>query len=406
MPPFGQSRLAPPLGRFFAIDPPTTDPAIQYDIRRGIRENAPPMGLTCGIVGLPNVGKSTIFNALTAAGIQAENYPFCTIEPNTGIVVVPDLRLGQLDALISSKSVVPTTVEFVDIAGLVKGAAQGEGLGNQFLGNIRETNAIIHVVRCFDDENVVHVDGHTDPARDAETIELELGLADLETVEKKADRVRRVAKSGDKQARAELEFFEALRDHLSAGQPARSFSVPDSLQTTYRETHLLTAKPVLYVANVDEDGLATGNEHSAALEAFANERSAEVVRICGKVEAELSELEDDEKREFLADLGLEEPGLNRLIRAAYELLHLVTFFTAGPKEIRAWTIRAGQTAPQAAGEIHSDFEKHFIRAEVIPFDRYIELGGESEAKAKGMMQVEGKDYIVDDGDVIFFRTSA
>ena len=364
------------------------------------------MGLTCGIVGLPNVGKSTIFNALTAAGIQAENYPFCTIEPNTGVVVVPDPRLGQLDALISSKSVVATTVEFVDIAGLVKGAAQGEGLGNQFLGNIRETTAIIHVVRCFDDENVVHVDGNTDPARDAETIELELGLADLETVEKRIDRVRRVAKSGDKQARAELELFEALRDHLSNDQPARSFAVPDAHAQAFREAHLLTAKPVLYVANVDEDGLGTGNAHSKALEAFAHARGAEVVRICGKVEAELSELEDDEKREFMADLGLEEPGLNRLIRAAYELLELVTFFTAGPKEIRAWTIRRGQTAPQAAGEIHSDFEKHFIRAEVIPFDKYIELGGESEAKAKGVMQVEGKDYLVDDGDVIYFRTSA
>ena len=364
------------------------------------------MGLTCGIVGLPNVGKSTIFNALTAAGIQAENYPFCTIEPNTGVVVVPDPRLGQLDAIISSKSVVPTTIEFVDIAGLVKGAAQGEGLGNQFLGNIRETTAIVHVVRCFDDENVVHVDGSTDPARDAETIELELGLADLETVEKKLDRVRKTAKSGDKQARAEVEFFEGLQGHLSADQPARSFPVPDAMQKTMREAHLLTAKPVLYVANVDEDGLAEGNEHSAALEAFARSRGADVVRICGKVEAELSELEDEEKREFLADLGLEEPGLHRLIRAAYGLLQLITFFTAGPKEIRAWTIRSGTTAPSAAGEIHSDFEKHFIRAEVIAFDRYVDLGGEAEAKARGEMQVEGKDYVVDDGDVIYFRTSA
>ena len=364
------------------------------------------MGLTCGIVGLPNVGKSTIFNALTAAGIQAENYPFCTIEPNTGVVVVPDPRLGQLDALIASKSVVPTTIEFVDIAGLVKGAAQGEGLGNQFLANIRETTAIIHVVRCFDDDNVVHVDGHTDPARDAETIELELGLADLETVEKRIDRSRRVAKSGDKQARAEVEFFEALRDHLSSGQPARSFAVPDVMALAVRDCHLLTAKPVLYVANVDEDGLAKGNAHSEALDAFAHARGAEVVRICGKVEAELSELADDEKREFLADLGFEEHGLNRLIRAAYALLELVTFFTAGPKEIRAWTIRQGTRAPRAAAEIHTDFEKHFIRAEVIAFDRYIELGGEAGAKAKGAMQVEGKEYVVADGDVVFFRTSA
>ena len=364
------------------------------------------MGLTCGIVGLPNVGKSTIFNALTAAGIQAENYPFCTIEPNTGVVTVPDGRLQQLDDLIHSKNVVPTTVEFVDIAGLVKGAAQGEGLGTQFLGNIRETNAIVHVVRCFDDENVVHVDGSTDPVRDVETIELELGLADLETVEKRIDRLKRVARSGDKQAKIDLEMFEQLREHLSGDQPARTFEVADVARHSFDEACLLTAKPILYVANVDEDGLAEGNDYSAALERHASEAGAEVVRICGKVEAELSELDDEEKGEFLADLGITEPGLHRLIRAAYTLLRLVTFFTAGPNEIRAWTIREGTAAPQAAGEIHSDFEKHFIRAEVIPFDTYLECEGEAGAKAKGVMQVEGKEYVVSDGDVVYFRTSA
>lgn len=364
------------------------------------------MALTCGIVGLPNVGKSTIFNALTAAGIQAENYPFCTIEPNTGVVIVPDTRLDELQSIVCSKSVVPTTVEFVDIAGLVKGASKGEGLGNQFLGNIRETDAIIHVVRCFDDDNVVHLDGQTDPARDTETIDIELGLADLETVLKRVDRVRRVAKSGDKNARNELEFFEALSQHLSEGRPAREFKIPDSMRAAFGEAHFLTAKPVLYVANVEEDALAEGNAHSAVLESIASANSTQVVRICGKVEAELSELEDEDKREFLADLGIEEPGLNRLVRAAYTLLELVTFFTAGPQEIRAWTIRKGTAAPQAAGTIHSDFEGHFIRAEVIPFTTYIELEGEAGAKAKGAMQVEGKEYIVADGDVIYFRTSA
>jgi hypothetical protein len=361
------------------------------------------MALTCGIVGLPNVGKSTIFNALTAAGIQAENYPFCTIEPNTGVVTVPDPRIQALDGIVHSKQMIPTTIEFVDIAGIVKGASKGEGLGNKFLANIRETTAIVHVVRCFDDDNVVHVDGAPDPLRDVETIEVELGLADIETIEKRLDRSRKTAKSGDKQAKAEVEFFEALLAHVSEGHPARTFDVPDALARAYRDCFLLTAKPILYVANVDDASLAGGNDYSQALEQHAAEVGAGVVRICGQVEAELSELDDDEKREFLEELGAEEPGLNRLIRAAYELLDLITFFTAGEKEVRAWTIHRGDRAPRAAGTIHSDFEHNFIRAEVIPFTTYVELGGESAAKDKGQMRLEGKDYEMQDGDVVHFR---
>jgi ribosome-binding ATPase len=366
------------------------------------------MGLRCGIVGLPNVGKSTLFNALTAASVPAENYPFCTIEPNAGVVAVPDSRLAALDAIVHSARVVPATVELVDIAGLVRGASQGEGLGNQFLAHIRETHAIALVLRCFEDADVTHVDGSIDPLRDAATIETELALADLDTVERRAERVRRSAKTPGKEgeaARAELELLERLSTHLSAGEAARTLPVPAEAQSSFRDLHLLTAKPVLYVANVDEAGL---RESAAAevVERHAAERGAGAIRLCAKLEAELAELSHEEKADFLGELGLEEPGLDRLARAAYELLELITFLTAGPKEVRAWTVRRGSLAPQAAGEIHSDFERSFIRAEVIPFDDYVACGGEVGARAKGKMRVEGKEYAVQDGDVLHFRVGA
>jgi len=364
------------------------------------------MALRVGIVGLPNVGKSTLFNALTASGIAAENYPFCTIEPNSGIVAVPDARLAALDAIVHSERVVPATVEFTDIAGLVRGASRGEGLGNQFLAHIRETAAIVHVVRCFEDENVVHVDGAPDPARDVETIETELALADLDTLQRRLERVQRQAKSGAKEAKEEVALVEPLLAHVSEGRPARSFPVSDEQRPLFRSLFLLTAKPVLYVANVDEDSLVAGNPHVKTLEERAAAEGAGVVRVSAQVEAELAELAEDERREYLAELGLEEPGLHRLIRAAYELLELITYFTAGEKEVRAWTIRRGTLAPQSAAEIHTDFERTFIRAEVIAFADYVACGGEAGARAKGLLRVEGKEYVVADGDVMHFRVGA
>lgn len=360
------------------------------------------MGFKCGIVGMPNVGKSTLFNALTKAGISAENFPFCTIDPNTGIVPVPDARLEKLADIVSPEKVLPATMEFVDIAGLVAGAAQGEGLGNQFLAHIRETDAIAHVVRCFDDDNVVHVSGRVSPKDDIEIINTELALADLETLERVYDRSKRVSNSGDKDAIAMMALLDKVRDKLEAGLPARAVDLSDDEHKAIREFHFITAKPVLYIANVAEDGL-TDNPFVDVVAAIAAEEGAEVVVVSNQIEAEVAELEDEERAEFLQDLGIEEPGLNRVIRAGYKLLGLQQYFTAGPKEVRAWTIKVGDKAPRAAAAIHSDFEKGFIRAEVVAYEDFVEYKGEQGAKDAGRWRLEGKEYVVADGDVVHFR---
>jgi GTP-binding protein YchF len=360
------------------------------------------MGIKCGIVGLPNVGKSTLFNALTKAGIAAANFPFCTIEPNVGVVPVPDPRLEALAEIAKPQKVVPTAVEFVDIAGLVAGAASGEGLGNKFLAHIREVDAICHVVRCFEDPDVIHVANRVDPVADIQTIDTELALADLETVDKAIARYERVAKSGDKDAKFKLDILARLRTALDDGRPARALALDEEQKAAVRELFLLTLKPVMYVANVREDGFSD-NPHLDAVRAHAASEGAEVVPVCAAIEEELAQLDDADRDAFLADLGLNEPGLNRVIRAAYRLLGLQTYFTVGEKEVRAWTVKAGATAPQAAGVIHSDFEKGFIRAETISYDDFIRYRGEAGAREAGRLRLEGKDYRVQEGDILHFR---
>ena len=363
------------------------------------------MPLNCGIVGLPNVGKSTIFNALTSAKAQAANYPFCTIDPNTGVVTVPDERLDQIARLIKPKSLVPTTMEFIDIAGLVEGASKGEGLGNQFLGHIRATDAILHVVRCFDDPEVIHVAGGVNPLHDIDIINTELLLSDLEIVDKRNTKVEKLAKStsADHKIKTEASALGKLLGALNAGRPARTVDLTDEERPYIRDLHLITIKPLLYVANVDEAALATGNPYTAAVDQRAAEEHSQVVRICGAMESEIAQLEPSERAEFLEGMGLSEPGLNRLIHSAYRLLDLITYFTAGVQEVRAWTIRRGTKAPGAAGVIHSDFEKGFIKADCYASDDLFALGSEQAVKEKGLLRSEGKEYVVKDGDILFFK---
>ncbi len=360
------------------------------------------MGFKCGIVGLPNVGKSTLFNAMTKATIAAENYPFCTIDPNIGIVPIDDARQDKIAEIVKPQNLVPTTMQFVDIAGLVAGASKGEGLGNKFLANIRETDAIVQVVRCFEDDDVVHVEGRVDPLSDVEVINTELALADLESVEKAVDKVARQAKTGDKKTIARKEMMEKVRDQLNEGRPVRALGLREDERAELYDLHLLTIKKVLYIANVSEDGFEN-NPHLDALRNMAAEEGSEVVPVCAAIEMELVELDEQDKADFLADMGQDEPGLNRVVRAGYKLLGLQTYFTAGVKEVRAWTVKVGATAPQAAGVIHTDFERGFIRAEVTSYDDFIECGGEQGAKDAGKLRLEGKDYIVQDGDVVHFR---